>query len=132
MHDRMIVLARDRAAGAGQGTPISAGDVLPPLRDAATARDIGGLDEHHRAGNEQFLGHAGMGRWVHTALGQGHVSRRRDELAKLRVGHLVAIDPETVHAHDMGETLLRTMALGAHDECSAADEHHPGGVGVVR
>src|SRR5262245_7337853 len=49
MHDRMIVLARNRAAGTGRLTPIGAGDVLPPLRDPAAARHIGGRDEHHRA-----------------------------------------------------------------------------------
>src|SRR6516165_752382 len=60
MHDRMIVLARNRAAGTGRRTPIGARDVLPPLRDAAAARDIGGLDEYHRARSKQAPGHAGM------------------------------------------------------------------------
>src|SRR6266508_2825498 len=57
MHDRIIVLARDRAAGAGRLTPIGARHVLPPLRDPAAAADIGWRDEHHGAGNEQLPGH---------------------------------------------------------------------------
>src|SRR5262249_5423305 len=132
MHDGMIVLARNGAAGTGWLTPIGARHVLEALRDAAAAGDIGGLDEDHRAGNEQLLGHAGMRCRVETALGQSHVSRRRDEFAKLRVGHLVAIDPEAIDAHGVGEALLRPMALGAHDERSAMDEHHPRVVVVLR
>src|SRR5262249_484837 len=54
------------------------------------------------------------------------------EFAKLCVGHLVAIDPEAVDAHGVGEALLRTMALGAHHERSAADECHPRVVVVLR
>src|SRR5262245_8136206 len=73
-----------------------------------------------------------MRRRVQPALGQGHVSRRRYEFPELRVGHLVAIDPEAVDAHGVGEALLRPMALGAHHERSAADERHPGGSTVVR
>jgi hypothetical protein len=132
MHDRMIVLARDRTAGTGRLTPIGAGDVLPPLRDPAAARDIGGRDEHHRPGSQQLLGHARMGRRVEAALRQRDVSRRRHEFAKLRIGHLVAIDPEAVDAHDVAESLLRPLALGAHDERSTADERHSGVVVVVR
>src|SRR6516165_2618230 len=132
MHDRMIVLARDRAARACRRTPIGARHVLEPLRDAAAARDIGRRDEHHRAGNEQLPGHAGVRRGIEPSLGQGHVSRRRDEFAKLRVGHLVAIDPEAVDAHGVREAFLRTMALGTHHERPAADEHHAGGGAVVR
>src|SRR5215475_2559922 len=132
MHDGMIVLARNRTAGTGRLTPIGAGHVLEPLGDPAAARVSCGLDEDHRAGNEQLLGHAGMRCRVETALGQGHVSRRRHEFAKLRVGHLMAIDPKAVDAHGVGEALLRPMALGTHDERSAADERHPGGVAVVR
>jgi hypothetical protein len=128
----MIVLASNRAAGACRLAPISARHVLPPLRDPTAARDVGGRNEHHRARSEQFFGHAGMRRRVEPALGQGHVSRRRHEFPKLRVGHLVAIDPEAVDAHDVGEALLRPMALGAHDEGPAADEHHSGGVAVLR
>src|SRR5262249_21761607 len=132
MHDRMIVLARDRAAGTGRRTPIGARHVLEPLGDAAAARDIGRRNEHHRAGREQLLGHAGMRRGVKPALGQGHVSRRRHELAKLRVAHLVAIDPEAIDAHGVGEALLRPLALGTHHERSAADERHPSVVAVLR
>src|ERR1700730_14470787 len=44
MHERMIVLARNRTSGTGWLTPIGAGDVLPPLGDPAAARDIGGRD----------------------------------------------------------------------------------------
>src|SRR5215470_2073035 len=73
-----------------------------------------------------------MRRGVEPALGQGHVSRRRHELAKLRVRHLVAIDPEAIDAHGVGEALLRTMALGAHHERSTADERHPSVVVVLR
>ena len=69
---------------------------------------------------------------VEPALGQRHVSRRRHEFPELRVGHLVAIDPKAVDAHGVGEALLRTMALGTHDERPAADERHPGGGVVVR
>src|SRR5262245_9631603 len=73
-----------------------------------------------------------MRRRVQPALGQGHVSRRRYEFPELRVGHLVAIDPEAVDAHGVGEALLRPLALGAHHERSTADERHPSGVAVVR
>ena len=65
--------------------------------------------------------HAGMRRRIEPALRQRDISRGRHEFPKLRVGHLVAIDPEAVDAHDMGKALLRPMALGAHDESSAAD-----------
>src|SRR5499433_3984675 len=40
VYDRMIVLARDRAAGTGRLTPIGAGDILPPLRDPPAGRDV--------------------------------------------------------------------------------------------
>src|SRR6516225_7293293 len=40
MHDGMIVLARDRAAGTSRLPPIGARDVLPPLGDPAAARDV--------------------------------------------------------------------------------------------
>jgi hypothetical protein len=73
-----------------------------------------------------------MRRRVEPALGQGHVSRRRHEFAKLRVGHLVAIDPEAVDAHGVGEALLWTVALGTHDERSSADERHSRVVVVLR
>src|SRR5215472_13208313 len=132
VYDGMIVLARNRTAGTCRLTPIRARDVLPPLRDPAAARDVSGLDEHHGAGNEQLVGHAGIRRGIEPALGQGHVSRRRDEFAKLRVGHLLAIDPEAIDAHGVGEALLRPLALGAHHERSAADEHHPGVIVVLR
>src|SRR5262245_158506 len=73
-----------------------------------------------------------MRRGVEPALGQRDVSRRRYEFPELRVGHLVAIDPEAVDAHGVGEALLRPLALGTHDERSTADERHAGGVAVVR
>ena len=73
-----------------------------------------------------------MGRRVEPALSQRDVSRRRHELPELRVAHFVTIDPEAVDAHDVGEALLRALALGAHHERSAADERHPGVVVVVR
>src|SRR5262249_15485697 len=132
MHDGMIVLVFNRAAGPSRRAPVGARHVLEPLRDAAAARDIGGRDEHHRAGNEQLLGHAGMRRRVQPALGQGHVSRRRYEFPELRVGHFWEIDPEAVDAHGVGKASLRTMAFGTHDEPPAADERHPSGGAVVR
>src|SRR5207247_9309428 len=61
-----------------------------------------------------------------------HVSRRGDEFPKLRVGHLVAIDPEAVDAHGVRQALFRPMALGAHEERTAADENHPSSVIVIR
>jgi hypothetical protein len=42
----------------------------------------------------------------------------------------VAIDPEAIDAHDMGEALLRSMTVGAHDEGPGRDEHHSGHVVV--
>ena len=58
-----------------------------------------------------------------------HPHRRMRLLQRLRqhrsLGHR---EREAV----MREALLRLMALGAHAEGSAADEHHPGGVVVLR
>jgi hypothetical protein len=82
-----------------------------PLRDPAAARDIDGRDEHQRAGGEDFLGHAGMRGAIEPALRQRHVSRRRHEFTELRIGHLVAIDPEAFKAHNVREALLRSVAL---------------------
>jgi hypothetical protein len=100
--------------------------IRPPL-----ATSVGGTNTNE-PGNEQLLGHAGMCRRVEPALRERHVSRGRYEFPKLRVGHLVAIDPEAVDAHEVREALLRPMALGTHEEGTAADEHHPGGVVILR
>ena len=54
-----------------------------------------------------------------------------DELLELRVRHLVAVDPEAVDAHDMGEALLGLMALGSHLEAVAGDECHAGGLACL-
>jgi hypothetical protein len=132
VHDGLIVLAVNRAARACRGAPIRARHVLEPLSDPAAACDIGRRNKHHGPRSEQLLRHAGMRRRIEPALRQRDVSRGRHEFPKLRVGHLVAIDPKAVDTHGVSESLLRPMALGAHDEGSAADEHHPGGLAVVR
>ena len=98
-------------AGCRQFAP---GDVLPPLRDPAAAPHVGRRDENDRARNEQLLGHVGMRLGIEPALGQRAVAGGVDELLELRVRHLVTVDPEAVDAHDMGEALLRLMALRAH------------------
>ena len=72
-----------------------------------------------------------MGLGVEPALGERPVAGRVDELPELRVRHLVPVDPEAVDAHGMDEAFLRLMALGAHLECAAGDEHHPGSVAFL-
>ena len=88
---------------------------------------VGRLDEDDRARNEQVLRHVGMRLGIEPALGQRDVAGGIDELLELRVRHLVTVDPEAVDADDMGEALLGLMALGAHRERAAGDEHHAGG-----
>ena len=128
MHNRMIFLARDRAAGAGRLTPVRAGNVLPPLRDAAAARDFRRRDKDHRARNEQVLGRAGMRLGVEPALGERPITGRVNELPELRIRHLMTVDPEAVDAHGMNDAFLRLMALRTHFEFPAGDERHARGV----
>src|SRR3954447_3045617 len=128
MHNRVIFLAHDRAAGAGRLTPVRTGNVLPPLRDAAAAGDFCRGDKDHRARNQQVLGRAGMGLGVEPALGERPVTGRVYELPELRIRHLVTVDPEAIDAHRMDDAFFPLMTLRTHFECPAGDGHHAHGV----
>jgi hypothetical protein len=61
---------------------------------------------------------------VKPALGDGDIAGRFYEAGELGVGHLVAVDPETLDRHLVRRALLRPLLVGAHGERAALDPHH--------
>jgi len=111
VHDGMVLAADDGRAGTLGLPPVGAFDVLPPLRAAAAAVDLHGLNEEGGARREQILAGAWVRPRIEPALGERNVVGRRDEAGELRVRHLVAIDPESGDADDMREAFFRLLAV---------------------
>ena len=63
---------------------------------------------------------------LEPALGDGDVAGRRDEAGELRVGHLVAVDPEALDGDLVRRPLLRPLVVVAHGEGAALDPDHAG------
>ncbi|SPA15187.1 hypothetical protein CBM2633_A50817 [Cupriavidus taiwanensis] len=141
LHHRVVVLALDRAAGAGRMAPVGAGHIAPPARvilqryrprradEDHAARDHGAVGRTRRAGRQLHAQGFPVGR----TLGGGDITGGFDELAEFRVGDVVLVHPERMHAHLVRRLFigLRHLAVAAHQEFAARHAHHAGGTVVA-
>ncbi|SPA49739.1 protein of unknown function [Cupriavidus taiwanensis] len=137
LHHRVVVLALDRAARAGRMAPVGAGHIAPPARIVLQRHRARRADEDHAARDHGAVGRARRaGRQLHAqgfpvgrALGGGDITGGFDELAELRVGDVVLVHPEPMHAHLVRRLFigLRHLAVAAHQEVASRHAHHAGG-----
>jgi hypothetical protein len=52
--------------------------------------------KYHRASNRHVLRPIAMALGIDPTLGQGYITGRVDKFLELRIGHLVAVDPEAI------------------------------------
>jgi hypothetical protein len=124
VHDRVVRLALDRAAGAVRVPPVGARHIRPPLVRVGQRHRVIRAAEHRRGRRQQLRPGPRVASRVGRALGHRDVPGGPDETAELGIGHRMRVDPEAVDRDRMRRRLLRVVVVGAHPERAARYPNH--------
>src|SRR5579871_1365531 len=94
--------------------PAGAGNEFPPLLDVVQVMDIARRDEHKSAGRQGAV----------AAFGPCDITGLAYEAVELRVGHVVAVDPEAIDRDLAHRALFDAEGFRAHLEAARLDPDH--------